>query len=101
MRATNFRARGQGRLKTISREITASLVIISFSSGAGAAGEDLAANQRLTTSAVAPVAAALTTVVVSGSTVYDAPRLFGAYRGELGKPITRESARAVTASLAE
>jgi hemolysin activation/secretion protein len=103
MRATNFPARGQGRKMTISREITATLVIISATLGAHtrAAAEDLAANQRLTTSAAAPMAAALTTVVVSGSTVYDTPRLFGAYRGELGKPITRESARAVTTALAE
>ena len=90
-------------MMTISREITATLVIISAALGAPLAGaaDELAANRTLTTTAVAPVAAALTTVVVSGSTVYDAPRLFGAYRGELGKPLTRDSARAVTAALAD
>ncbi len=88
---------------TISREITASLVIIAAALGAhgSAVAGDLAANQRLTTPGGATGAAALTTVVVTGSTVYDAPRLFGAYRGELGKPITRESARVVTAALAD
>jgi hemolysin activation/secretion protein len=103
MRATIFPARGRERFMTISREIRAGLVIISAICAAHgrAVAEDLAANQLLTTSTVAPAAAALTTVVITGSTVYDTPRLFGAYRGELGKPITRESARAVTAALAE
>lgn len=88
---------------TISRGITASLVIIStLGTSSAFAADELSANARLTTaSAAVPVAASLTTVVVSGSTVYDATRLFGAYRGELGKPLTRESARAVTAALAD
>jgi hemolysin activation/secretion protein len=90
-------------MMTISREITATLVIISATLAApvARAADELTANHTLTSTAVAPVAAALTTVVVSGSTVYDAPRLFGAYRGELGKPLTRDSARAVTAALAD
>jgi len=82
---------------TINR---ASLVIIFATLAAGAAADELTASARLTTTAVAPIGAALTTVVVNGSSVYDAPRLFGAYRGELGKPITRESARAVVEALA-
>jgi hemolysin activation/secretion protein len=102
MRATKFPARGLERLMTISREITASLVIIAALGAHGSAvAQELAANQRLTTAGGATGAAALTTVVVTGSTVYDAPRLFGAYRGELGKPITRESARMVSAALGD
>ena len=65
-----------------------------------AAPAELAATGRLTTAAVVAPAVALTTVVVSGSSVYDAPRLFGAYGSELGKPISRESARAVVDALA-
>jgi hemolysin activation/secretion protein len=93
----DFQARGCTLVMTINR---ASLVIIFATLTAGAAADELTASARLATTAVAPVAAALTTVVVNGSTVYDAPRLFGAYRGELGKPITRESARAVVEALA-
>ena len=54
---------------TISREIRAGLVIISAICAAHgrAVAEDLAANQILTTSTVAPAAAALTTVVITGS----------------------------------
>ena len=88
---------------TISREIRTTLVIIlSGVAAAQAAGADeLTASSGLTTQAVAPVAATLTTVVVNGSTVFDAPRLFGAYRDSLGKPITRESARAIVSALAD
>jgi hemolysin activation/secretion protein len=94
-----FPGRGCSLTMTISR---ASLVIIFATSLAAVAhaADDLTAANRLTTSAAALPAAALTTVVVNGSTVYDAPRLFGAYRGQLGKPITRESARAVVDALA-
>src|SRR4051812_33347452 len=83
---------------TITR---ACLVIIlsTLAAAADGADETYAAN-RLTTLPPSPGAAALTTVVVSGSTVYDAPRLFGAYGTELGKPITRDSARAVVEALA-
>jgi hemolysin activation/secretion protein len=103
MRSVIFPAWGHGRLITISRETKAALVIIfaGLAAPGAHAADELAANQRLTNTAIAPVAASLTTVVVSGSTVYDAPRLFGAYRGALGKPITRDSARAVTAALAD
>lgn len=91
---------------TISRTDSrhAALVIIFSIAGiAPAAAQELVAN-RLTTqsvgTAVVPAAAALTTVVVDGSTVYDAPRLFGAYRDSLGKPITRDNARALVDALA-
>lgn len=41
----------------------------------------------------------LVSVVVRGSTVYDAPALFDTYREQLGKPVTAEGARAIAASL--
>jgi hemolysin activation/secretion protein len=43
----------------------------------------------------------LTTVVISGSSVFEPPRLFAAYREQLGKPISAELARAVSASLSQ
>jgi hemolysin activation/secretion protein len=42
----------------------------------------------------------LASVVIRGSTVYDAPQLFDVYRAELGKPVTAASARAIAAALA-
>jgi hemolysin activation/secretion protein len=49
-----------------------------------------------------PAAAApnLASVVVRGSTVYDAPQLFEVYRQQLGKPVTVAGARAIAAALA-
>lgn len=44
---------------------------------------------------------ALTATVVSGSSVYSAAELFATYRDQLGRPITRESAQAITAALVE
>jgi hemolysin activation/secretion protein len=46
-------------------------------------------------------AAPLTTVIVTGSTVYSPPQLFAAYRDQLGRPIARESARAIVNALAD
>jgi hemolysin activation/secretion protein len=43
----------------------------------------------------------LATVQVDGSTVYSATDLFPAYRDRLGKPVTRDAARAVAAAIAE
>jgi hemolysin activation/secretion protein len=43
----------------------------------------------------------LTTVVVDGSTVYSAPRLFSVYRDQLGRPVSRDGARAIVIALAE
>src|SRR5437868_3864020 len=82
---------------TINR--ASAVIICALFAGIAGAADDFASTGHLATS-VAPVAAALTTVVIDGSTVYDAPRLFGAYRAQLGKPITRESARAVVDALA-
>src|SRR5882672_7058971 len=71
----------------------AALVIIAAGMFGAPAG---AADQQLTT-APAPV---LTTVIVSGSSVYDPPRLFGTYRDQLGKAISRDGAGAITQALA-
>jgi hemolysin activation/secretion protein len=42
----------------------------------------------------------LVSVVIRGSTVYDAPALYAVYREQLGKPINQEGARAIVAALA-
>lgn len=42
----------------------------------------------------------LTSAVVRGSTVYDAAELFSSYRDQLGQPITRASARTISAQIA-
>jgi hemolysin activation/secretion protein len=44
---------------------------------------------------------ALTTVIVDGSTAYAAPRLFTVYREQLGRPVSRDGARAIVTALAE
>src|SRR5687767_9648857 len=49
----------------------------------------------------APPAPVLTTVIVDGATAYAAPQLFAAYRDQLGRPISRDGARAIVAALAE
>jgi hemolysin activation/secretion protein len=43
---------------------------------------------------------ALTTVIVDGSSVYAPAQLFAAYRDQLGRPVSREGARAIAAALA-
>jgi len=64
-----------------------------------------AAEPQLLTTATVPSAAAkapapiLTTVIVAGSTIYSTPRLFAAYRDQLGLPINRDNARAIVAAL--
>jgi len=68
------------------------------------AGSAAAEPQLLTTVAVPPAAAkqpvpTLTTVLVAGSTIYSTPRLFAAYRDQLGLSITRENARAIVDAL--
>lgn len=81
-----------------SRERCGALVIIAsgvvslFSAGV------CAETPRLTTLAAAPV---LTTVSVGGSSVYTPPQLFAAYRDQLGRPISRDGARAIVAALAD
>lgn len=41
----------------------------------------------------------LVSVVVRGSTVYDAPALFEVYRGELGRPVSADGVRAIAVAL--
>ena len=82
----------------------AALVIIA--NGICSAVSAAADASLLTTVAVPPAPAkqsvpTLTTVLVSGSTIYSTPRLFAAYRGQLGLSITRENARAIVQALAE
>jgi hemolysin activation/secretion protein len=54
---------------------------------------------ELTFCAAAVAAPNLVSVVVRGSTVYDAPALFDVYRDQLGKPVTADGARAIMAAL--
>lgn len=49
----------------------------------------------------APAPAALTTVIVDGSTVYSPPQLFAAYRDQLGRPHSRDATRAIASALAD
>jgi hemolysin activation/secretion protein len=52
------------------------------------------------TSAAEPAPATnLVSVVIRGSSVYDAPGLFPVYREQLGKPISADGARAIAAAL--
>src|SRR5262245_12532520 len=89
----NRAAHGKRRDSTVR---TAALVIIAtgmFSRGFAAE-----------TAAPVPVSLTtptLTTVVVNGSSVFGPPQLFAAYRDQLGKPISAELARAVSAALGE
>ena len=41
----------------------------------------------------------LASVVIRGSTIYDAPALFAVYGEHLGKPVTTDSAQAIAAAL--
>jgi hemolysin activation/secretion protein len=66
-----------------------------------------AADSVVLTTIAAPAAArpasapTLTTVIVTGSTIYSTPRLFAAYRDQLGRAINRDNARAIVAGLTE
>jgi hemolysin activation/secretion protein len=71
---------------------TAALVIICSLPAARPAHAQVS---NLTTSPVA----ALATVVVDGSSVYAQPRLFAAYRDQLGRPASRDGARAIASAL--
>jgi hemolysin activation/secretion protein len=76
------------------RSAATALVIIALTLLAAGAR---AAPDTLTTAA--PPAPVLATVVVEGSSAYFAPQLFDAYRDQIGKPISREGARAVADAL--
>jgi hemolysin activation/secretion protein len=47
------------------------------------------------------VPAALTTVIVDGSSAYTAPQMFADYRDQLARPVTGDGARAIVAALAD
>ena len=85
------------------KSLCAALVIIAAGTcGAGAATASADPDVRLTT-LTAPAARAvpaLTTVIVAGSSRYSVPQLFASYRAQLGQPISRDNARAITEALA-
>lgn len=58
------------------------------------AGVAAAAPQPLTTTT-------LTTVIVEGASAYQVPELFAVYRDQLGRPISRDGARAIVTALAD
>ena len=53
----------------------------------------------LISAAALAAAPTLVSVVVRGSTVYDAPALFAVYREQLGKPVSADGARAIATTL--
>src|SRR5688572_17220231 len=88
-------ARGTRKIHA-PRLLAAALVITSaVIFGREARAEASAQSVKLTT-APAPL---LATVVVDGSSGYDAARLFAAYRDQLGREISRASARAIVDAL--
>src|SRR5262245_12133443 len=54
---------------------------------------------ELISASAAAAAPNLVSVVIRGSTVYDAPVLFDLYRDQLGKPVTVDGARAIAAAV--
>ncbi len=85
------RARSPG--KTCWRTLAAALVITSADAGSPGAAIAPGAG-ALTTKAT------LTTVVIEGSSVFGAPRLFDTYSAGLGRPITREQASGIVDAIA-
>ncbi|MBC8025331.1 MAG: hypothetical protein H7Y89_05030, partial [Steroidobacteraceae bacterium] len=63
---------------------------------ASLAAHSVAAAEALTTDA-----RPLTTVIVDGASAYAPTQLFAAYRDQLGRPVTRDGARAIASALAE
>jgi hemolysin activation/secretion protein len=55
---------------------------------------------EITSFAAHAAAPSLTSVVIEGSSVYGAAQLFDVYAGELGKPMTRDTAQAVVLAVA-
>lgn len=80
------------RLRARQERTPARAVLVIILLAAAASGAQAADPALTTPSAPAPL---LTTVVVDGSSVYGAAQLFPAYREQLGRPISRESAGAV------
>ncbi len=87
----------RGTVKMHSRRLAAAALVIICTgiSGHVAQAQTPLPAAKLTT-APAPT---LTTVVVDGSSAYDAARMFAVYREQLGQPISRESARLIVDSL--
>ena len=48
-----------------------------------------------------PLTTTLTTVVVEGSSAYGSPQFFAVYRDELGRPVSRDGARAIVTKIAD
>ena len=71
-------------------------------SGGFAAAANVDPDVRLTTLSAPPARSVptLTTVIVAGSSAYSVPQLFASYRAQLGLPISRDNARAITDALA-
>jgi len=87
-----------------SRAIITAAPVIIFTGifGSGAHAQSTPPVSGLATSktaAPAPAPPVLATVLVDGSTAYDAARLFVAYRDQLGRAISRDSARAIVDAL--
>jgi hemolysin activation/secretion protein len=91
---------GAGTMRAHALRATRPLAVIIATGIFGAAH---AAEPSLLTTVTVPgartAAPSLTSVVVDGSSVYPAPRLFAAYREQLGRGISRESAQAVSQAL--
>ena len=58
-----------------------------------------AAEPQLLTTYARPAVPILTTVVIDGASAFAPPHLFAAYRDQLGLPISREAARAISNAL--
>jgi len=87
---------GRGTITMHSRHATRALVIIFAVIFGCPAHAGSAAPAVALTTAPAP---RLASVVVDGSSVYGAARLFAAYRDQLGQPISRDGARAIVDAL--
>ncbi len=94
------------RMRRCGLVIMVAILLGVFSAGVSAETHSLTtAKVAGTSTPVVPTGTAqtatLTTVIVGGSTVYSPPRLFAAYRDQLGRPISRDGARAILTSLAD
>jgi hemolysin activation/secretion protein len=89
------------RLPRIAGSRVRALVIIAAACSATAMGAGLPLTTSASTAPQAAPAAALTTVIIDGSTVYSPPQLFLAYREQLGRPISRDSARSILNALGD
>jgi hemolysin activation/secretion protein len=72
--------------------------IFSLLAAGVAAGAPALTTAATATNAQAPT---LSTVIISGSTVYSVPQLFAAYRDQLGRPISRDGARTIVSALTD